>query len=181
MRRFLVVLHVKSNLATKHPLSRNAIHPINMDRPLSNHTSAKKRKASNDYHDRYGAISPRTPPNPRLNSDLGSMLRGSNIPPHKYRAIQAVMKDQEQIIAERGAEIKYRCTQIHNLKKDLSRAHLNMEVDSGCIKKRDSQIADLEKQLERAKSRNEHGNPWPLVNSASASSTSRPVSMIKTK
>lgn len=114
----------------------------------------RRRRDSVLTTSREGARSP-TPEPPakrrRPNVDLGAMLKPAQIPPDKYYAIQSVLFEQDKIMSERGDEIRDRCIQIHNLKKDLDDANARIDRDQERLKKKANQIAGLEKQLVKAK------------------------------
>ncbi|KAK3712551.1 hypothetical protein LTR37_008994, partial [Vermiconidia calcicola] len=114
----------------------------------------KRKLPSSDRRDSVHASSPSPPhaPNmPKLNTDLGSMLGPTHIPYNKHKRIQEVLTKQEQIIADRGAEIKERCAQIHDFKGDLKHAHELIYNYGENINCKNEQLWDLDSQLEKAK------------------------------
>ena len=131
-----------------------------MDRPLSNTIVPRKRKSfhNHNHSDHDSVLSLTSSAKMNRETDLGALLSGSGLPPKKFWAIQRVLNEQEDVIAERGAEIHDRGIQIRDLKEDLHRNRLKVEVDSGRIERRDRELSKLEKELETAKAKAEQGN-----------------------
>ena len=99
----------------------------------------------------------------RPDSKLSIMLGSTAIPQNQFNVIQKKLSDQEKIIAARGAEIKERCTQIHDLKQELEvKASRDRRI---LVKKSDQQLLtkydktrndnhDLQGRLDRASDEN---------------------------
>lgn len=80
--------------------------------------------------------------------DLGAILRPTKLPREKFNALQGVLNAQDDVITERGAEIKERCTQIHNLKSELSEARADIDLYRRRIEQKHNDLVDSKKQLE---------------------------------
>ena len=129
-----------------------------MDQSLESRIGGRKRKIDRrdsvtDLFPDLAAKAARRPP-----IDLGEVLQPTRIPYAKYRKIQSILNEQDEMILERGAEIKDRCTQIHNLKSELSEARADIEVYRQRIEQKHKRVTDLEKQLKEVKTKRDEGS-----------------------
>lgn len=129
--------------------------------PRRNLVDTRKRKDT-PFDDRDTMVkrarSKSPPPMPQIH--LGSLLYPIRIPPAQYEKVQSVLNKQENLVRERGYTIEKRCTQIHELKKELAVAEEKIRGHGGRLQRKMEQIADLQAQIKKLRSA---GNPTDLA------------------